>query len=254
MKFVIGSLEEVAEPLRGEYEARAGKFHLKTEGDFAPLAESNARLAEFRDNNRSLNSAVTDLTTKLKGFDGVDALEYKALKTKITDLEQGGIKDKNDVAEIIKAAVKAAVSPLEVKLLERETSERAAQEALARTGLENKLREVGSKVGIDERALPDYVNRGLQVFRLVDGKPAARDGDKPIFSKERPAEELSMDEWAGGLFSDAPFLFKTSGGGGAHQNGRPLPAQGQRRVIQADAREFGLNLEAIAKGDVLVQQ
>ena len=252
MKSVIASLEEVSEALRSEYEARDGKFFLKVEGEYAPLIEANAKLAEFRDNNRSLNGTVTQLRADLKKFEGIDPVEHTKLKTRITELEKGGVKDGNDVAELIKNAVKAAVSPLEQKLQERETSERAAQEALARTGLENKLREAGVKAGIDERAMPDYINRGLKVFKLVDGEPVARKGENPIFSKVKPAEELSMDEWAKDLHSEAPFLFKPSSGGGANNRSGNGPVV--TKQISSDPLEFGRNLEGIAKGEVTVVQ
>jgi len=254
MKFVINSLEEVPEAFRSEYEAKNGKFYLKGEGEYLPLVESNAKLTEFRDNNRALNSKITELDNKLKTFEGVDVAEYQTLKTKVTELENAGVKDKSSVADLVKAAVKAAVTPLEEKLTQREQSEKAAQEALARTGLENALREVGMKVGVDERALPDYINRGMQVFKLVDGRPAPRKGDQPIFSKTKPADELSMEEWATELHDEAPFLFKQSKGGGAGNGGPTNGFQGQRKVISSDPLEFGRNLESIAKGETIVQQ
>lgn len=255
MKFVISALTDVAEALRGEYEERGGKFYLKTEGDYAPLIESNTKLAEFRDNNRALNTKNTELEASLRKFDGIDPAAHAALKAKVTELETAGIKDKGDVGELIKAAVASAVGPLETKLKERETSEAKAQEALARTGLENQLREAGVKAGIEDRAMPDYINRGMQVFKLIDGKPAPRKGDSPIFSKTHPANELSMDEWAGELQTEAPFLFKPSRGGGGGGNGSNNGPgfQGPKKIISNDPLEFGRNLEGIAKGETIVQ-
>lgn len=254
MKFVLNSLTDVAEALRGEYEERAGKFYLKTEGDYPLLVESNTKLAEFRDNNRTLNTKVTDLTDNLKKFEGIDPTEHATLKTRLADLEKTGAKDKDSVGELIKAAVKAAVDPLLLENKTRKESEEAARAAVARTGLENQLREAGNKAGIDDRAMPDYINRGLQVFKLVDGKAAPRNGDAPIFSKTSPANELSMDEWAAALQTDAPFLFKTSKGGGAGGNGSAGGFTGVRKTISSDPIEFGRNLESIAKGETIVAQ
>lgn len=256
MKFVISALTDVAEALRGEYEQRGDKFYLKTEGDFAPLIEANTKLTEFRDNNRTLNTTVTDLNSKLKVFEGIDPAEHAKLKTKIADLEKGGIKDKSDVAALVEAAVKAAVAPLEANLKTREESEKAAQTALARKSLETDLREAGVKAGINEKAVRDYINRGLEVFKLVDGVAAARKGDAPIFSKTRPAEVLTMEEWATELRSDAPHLFTPSSGGGAGGSGGAGGNSGVvvKKTISSDPLEFGKNLEGIAKGEVLVQQ
>jgi hypothetical protein len=255
MKAVLNSLEEVAEALRSEYEARDGRFFLKLDGEYPPLVEANTKLAEFRDNNRTLNATVTQLRTDLKKFDGIDPVEVPKMKARVAELEQSGVKNQGDVAELIKSAVKAAVSPLEQKLQEREASEATAREALAKTGLENKLREAGVKAGIDERAMPDYINRGLKVFKLIDGEPAARKGENPIFSKTRPAEELSMEEWAKDLHTEAPFLFRPSSGGGAgHGRGPGVDRTSPVRQISSDPLEFGRNLEGIAKGEVQVVQ
>lgn len=255
MKATVKSLEEVAEGLRGEYEAHNGGFRLKVEGDLPQVVELNQKLTEFRDNNRTLNTTVSQLNDKLKTFEGIDPTEVTSLKTKLTELEKQGVKPDTNVAEMIRQAVTAAVTPLQTKLTEREQSEKAAQEALAKRDLENQLREAGVKAGVDDRAMPDYINRGLQVFKLVDGRAVPRKGDAPIFSKKNVTEELSMGEWATDLQNDAPFLFKPSKGGGAGGNlGNPGGFQGQRRVISSDPLEFGRNLEGIAKGEVTVQQ
>jgi hypothetical protein len=250
MKLVLSSLSEVPEALRSEYEEKDGKIQLKLEGDYAPLVEANRRLVEFRDNNRALNTKVTELETNLKKFEGIDPTEHATLKARVAELEKGGVKKPDDVAEIVKAAVKAAVTPLESKIAERELSEAAARAEAARANLESKLRDAGMKAGIDERAMSDFVNRGTQVFKLVDGKPAARDGDKPVFSKKSPSEEMSMDEWADNLRQDAPFLFKPSKGGGAGGNNGNY--SGPKKTIEADPLVFGQNIEGIAKGEVTV--
>lgn len=252
MKFVVSSLTDIPEALRGEYEERGGKFYLKVEGDYAPLIEANTKLAEFRDNNRALNSTKTELENKLKAFEGIDPVEHGKLKTRIGELEKKGVKDGVDVADLVRQAVKAAVEPLEGKLRAQEEAATIAQAELARKGLEGTLREVGMKVGVDERALRDYIGRGMEVFKLVDGKATAMNGETPLFSPTKPADPLSMEEWAKSLQTDAPHLFKPSKGGGAGGGGNRQPEQ--RRVISSDPIEFGQNLEAIAKGEISIQQ
>lgn len=253
MKAVLTSISDIPEALRTEYEERAGKYFLKVEGDYQPLLDANTKLAEFRDNNRALNTLKTELEGKLDKFKDIDPTEYGKMKDKIIELEKKGIKGGDDVAEQIKAAVKAAVEPIQTELAARKTSEEAAKLEAANANLEGKLREAGIAVGIDERALPDYVNRGKDVFKIVNGQPVARKGDAPIFSKDKPTEELSMVEWATSLQTDAPFLFKPSRGGGGGGNGGP-GGPIVKKTIAADPLEFGRNLEGIAKGEVVVQQ
>jgi len=253
MKFVLNSLTDVAETLRGEYEEREGKFYLKLEGfeSHPTFTDNNKKLAEFRDNNRTLNGKVQELETKLKGFEGINPTEHITLKTRIAELEAQGVKGTQDVAKLVTDAVKSAVTPLEEKLRIREESEKVAQAALAQQALEGQLREAGLRGGIDERAISDFINRGAKVYRLIDGRPAPRNGETPIFSKVKPAEELSMDEWTETLRAEAPFLFKPSKGGGAGGN-RETGFSGQKQWISNDPIVFGENLEKIARGEVLI--
>jgi hypothetical protein len=151
--------------------------------------------------------------------------------------------------EKTKAQVDAAVKPLQDRLNEITMRERAAQEQLARTTLENSLRDAASKAGVDERALPDFLNRGLQVFTLKDGQVVAMRGEQPVFSRRQPGEALSPEEWAQDLASDAPHLFRPSKGGGA-PGGVGAP---RKKYISTDPLDFGSHLDQIAKGEVIVQ-
>ena len=251
MKFVINSLSDVAEPLRGEYEERNGRFYLKTEGDYEPLVQANTKLAEFRDNNRGLNTEVTNLKKRVAEFDGIDPVEHTKLVAKVKELEVRGVKGSEDIAALIKEAVKTAVDPVEAKLKAKDESEAKAQELLRKKELETGLRDVGAKIGIADNAMSDFIERGTKVFKNVDGKVVARDSqDRPIFSKKNVTEEISMEEWGTGLQTDASHLFRTSRGGGANNvgNNQQVP----KRQIEPDVVEFGKNIEAIAKGEVIV--
>lgn len=93
MRLVIDKLDDVAEPLRQEYEARDGRFHLKIDGDpakeFAPLVAANAKIAEFRTTNVALLKERTDLTAKLAAANAtaVDPEEVVKLKLKLAEAE-----------------------------------------------------------------------------------------------------------------------------------------------------------------------
>ena len=75
LKFVVDNLDDIEEAHRPLYVERDGKFALAVEG-----AVSNERLAEFRDNNRSLKKQLDDLS---KQFEGVDV-------DKFLDIESDG--------------------------------------------------------------------------------------------------------------------------------------------------------------------
>src|SRR5262245_32485082 len=221
MKAVIAALTDVPEALRGEYEAsKDGKtFVLKLEGDPHPtVTEVNERLAEFRDNNRSLNTTNASLQTQLDKLKGIDPEEHRKLKARIDELEKGGVKDSGDVEARIRKSIAEANAPLVEKIADLEKKKKESDEKLAFRDLEQKITAVGLKIGIDEKAMPDFLNRGHEVFG-IDG--VARSGDKPLYSKKDVSQPLTIEEWAQGLVTEAPHLFKQTKGGGATGSGGP---------------------------------
>jgi hypothetical protein len=256
MKAVISALEEVPEALRGEYVQKDGKFVLKLEGDEFPgyikasdLAEANAKLAEFRDNNRSLMSQVEDFKKK---YEGVDPSEYKTLKDKIAEFERKGVRGGDDVAARIQKGIEEAVAPLQKQLLDLTEREQKAKHDLARKELESVLTQEGMNAGISEKALPDYIRRGLEVWHYENGKPVARDGEKPLYSPKKPTEPLSPKEWITGLAVEAPHLFKSSSGGGAA--GGAGGGGDQLTYDSKDPKDFLANLDKIAKGAMVPRE
>jgi len=255
VKAVLDSLDGISEALQGEYEQRDGKYVLKIEGDVpglvtaSTLSEANGKLAEFRESNRALNAAKTELDAKLATFEGIDPAEYKAAKDKIAELESKGVKKGDDITKIVQDAVSAAVTPVSEQLEAFKKQASDAQQALARKDLESALQTAGLKAGVEEKALPDYLRRGVEVFGFDgEGKVVAKNGDTPLYSKDCPAEPLGMEEWASGLSTEAPHLFKPSKGGGANPGpGGPVP----ERTVTPD--QFGASLEDIAAGKVTVQ-
>jgi hypothetical protein len=244
MKVTVSSLDEVPESLQSEYEEKDGKFYLKLEGEPSGYAKASD-LAEFRDNNIALQKRIKKLSAE---FEGIDPAEHKKLKGRIAELEKQGIKGDGDSLQKI---IEKAVTPLQKKLEEMSEREKRANEALEKRDLESLLSKEGLKAGISEKAMPDYLRRGLEVFKLDDGKAVARDGDTPLFSKVKPSEPLSISEWVGGLSSDAPHLFKASAGGGSK------PAGGDGGAVTydpADQDAFLANVDKIAKGEVKPRQ
>jgi hypothetical protein len=256
MKAVLSSLDDLPESLHSEYEQKDGKFHLKLEGDpngyvrSADLEEANKKLVEFRENNRGLKSKLDSVTAK---FEGVDPDEHKKMREKITSLEQQGLKGDADVTSIIQGAIEKAVKPLQQKLEQMSEREKEAKNALARRDLESILTKEGLKAGVSEKAIPDYLRRGLDVFRLKEGEPVAMNGDDtPIFSSAKPSEPLSVPEWIGSLSDDAPHLFKPSAGGGT--DARPGGGDGTKTYDPTDEAAFLNNVDGIAKGEIKPRQ
>lgn len=258
LKTVIEKLEDVIEAFRTHYVPKDGKFVLQLEG--APDGfvtkvvhdEQLGKLAEFRDNNRALNTSNTELTTKLKTFEGVDAAEYKTLKEK---LKNSGVEG-GDVSAVIAKAVEAAVKPLTEKLTSLETADKKKTIDLATETFKSSLKDAAIKAGVDEKMLPHFIDYALKTFQYVDGKFTPKAGEVPIYSKTKPAEIITPEEWSGLQVTEAPGFFKQSGGGGAGGNGGGGNGQRNRDgklIVSTDPSDFGKNLEKIAKGEAVVQ-
>lgn len=254
MKATVETLESVPEALRTEYEPAkdGGKgFTLKLEGDHptiaATVAAANAKIGEFRDNNVRLLKEAETAAAKLKTFDGVDPVEYQTLKATAGDLKAKGVKDSADVAKLIEGAL----APVLTQLKTFETREADARKALAEKTVEQDLLAAGVKAGIQESALPDFVTRGKKVFERDGEKTVAKQNGTPIFSKKKPGEFLEVNEWAEGLQSDAPHLFKpTVGSGIIPGTGTGAPAPTGTFDGSSDA-SFLANLKGIAEGKVV---
>jgi len=247
MKTKIAALTEVAEALRGEYIERDGAFVLKVEGEIPELVEMKNNLTEFRDNNIKLMKEQAAIQNQLKAFEGIDPTDHRMLVKKLEELEKkGGVKDPADIEARIRSAVQEALEPVNKKLAVEETHRKEAEHKLALSALEGKLRDVGAKLKVEERAMPDFLTRATKVFG-VDG--VAREGEKLLYSKEKVTDPLSMEEWGKNLLVDAPHLFTPSRGGGAAPG---VGAGGQRTISAADPLELGRHAKEIAEGKIIV--
>jgi hypothetical protein len=257
MQAVYENLDAVPEGLRAEYEEKDGKAVLKIEGDhptvLAVVADANKKVGDFRNTNIGLKQENEALKQKANAFAGFDPVKIKEDQDKLRALEAKGVKGTNDVAEIVKQAVNAAVTPLNEKF---EASERARQEnaaKLATKTLESRITAAGVAAGVSETALPDFVSRGTRNFAVDGDTIVAKQPDgTPLYSKQRPGELLSVEEWATGLQAEAPHLFKPSTGADVVP-GRPGGGVTPPGSVDAnDMRGFSKNLKEIAAGKVKV--
>lgn len=260
MKAVLESLDGVDESLHSEYREQDGKFVLKVEGDHPSLVshdthdEVKRTLAEFRDNNRTLNSKVTDYEDKLKAFEGVDPEKYKELQTTVAELKEKGVDSPDDIEARIQQAVENAVTPLTEQITELKEGERTARQELRQASLKDQLRAAASKAGVLEEAMDDWLGRAMNVFKLNDsGEVVAMNGDAPAYSKENPGKPLGMEEFALSLRTEAAHLYKPSKGA---DDGKGSPGgQSGTKTFDADDDDAWIaNLEGIAKGEVVRQQ
>ncbi len=212
LKFSYANEADIPADIRKFYTAAAdGSFVLQVEG-VVPVAKLN----EFRENNRAMKA---ELDTLKATFEGVDAGEYKKLKTRAELIEDGKAiaadKVEAKIAERL-AAVKTehdkAVAELTKKLTE-------ATETVARHEIDGALRKAGAELGLLDTAVDDLILRGRSVFKLVDGKVVGYGPDgKELFSP-KDGSPLAVKDWTENLSKTAPHLFKPSSGSGAGGSG-----------------------------------
>lgn len=256
VKFVIDTLDEVPDHLRGEYEpAQDGRFVLKTDGEPPAVSSLKQKVNEFRENNTRYLKERDEALAKLKPYEGLDLNEFNTLKQRVSEFERTtGANDPKAVSQLIAAQVAQHVEPLKAEL-ERERSARVQREqALAKKNVESALRDAAVKAGVEDVALPDFLNRGLGVFSYEEDQVIAKNADgSPVFSNRAAGQLMSPEEWAFGLSETAPHLFRPSSGGGAPGgSGGGFDRSGQRWVDGSSPIDMGRNLEDIAAGRVKV--
>jgi hypothetical protein len=253
LKAILESLDEVPEAHRELYVEKDGRFQLDVEG-----VVPQERFKEFRDNNIRLMKEREDLQKKLASYSDVDPQTYQEAIKKLQAFDDKKMLDEGKVEELLTIRTERLrndyenqIKAFQKKLAELESHSTTLGAELAKERIDGRLREVAGRVGIEETALPDLINRGRQVWRLVEGEPVAMQGEQLIYGKD-PAKPISMEEWADGLADQAPHLFKASTGGGA-QNQVNGVVRGARVIARGDALAFGKHLEDIASGKMVVQ-
>ncbi len=216
---VVDNLDAVPEPARQFYVQKDGKYHVDLNGtpagfvSAAELAQANGKVVEFRDTNVRLLQEVEQLRPIKAKVEGIDIDAAKTALAEKAELAKKGIKNADDVSNIVKAAVDAAVAPLTTQITAiTQTAQEAQKRADAGT-LRAAIQETFTKAGGVPEALDFIVNKASGVFIVDCGtvKAAATQ-----FSTDKPGEPLSMAEWMTQLTKQASFAFKPSGGGGAN--------------------------------------
>ena len=257
LRFAVDSLDELPEAIREQYRPDAtGRFVLDTEGEYPGLSAAEKKAeAKFRERNIAQAKELDALKARLGNFEGIDPVEVATMKSRMMELERlTGTTDPKAVATLVSQQVAAAIAPYEQKEAERSRREQEMAQKLARKNVESALRDAATRAGVEEVALPDFLSRGLGVFTFEDEQVIAKDREgAPVFSKLRPGEAMTPEEWAFGLSETAPHLFRASGGGGAPGGtDGPEGRQGVKWVDGSNPLEVGRNLEDIASGRMKV--
>ena len=220
---------ELPKPLQLLYVERGGQHVIDLE-TAPPGYVPSSKLDEFRESNRSLNSAKSELEEKLKAFEGIDPAAYQRLKTRLTELE----------------AQAGTVPETTAKLTEVEAQLVAEREAHRATRLQASVAAAFMAMGGEPRAADFVTQLAGKIFTAND------DGTLTTTARDAEGAPVTLEGWLGQQQKERAFLFKPSkGGGAAHANPGGQPPAGPT-VSKHDPLEFGKNIEGIAAGRVQV--
>jgi len=216
LKLVVAKLEDVEEAFRSQYKQGGdGKFYLQTEED----EDGKNKLKEFRENNIKLMKEKEDLEKKLKDLG--DPKEIAEMKKKIQLIEDKKMMEAGKLDELVAQKVERMRADFESQLNALKQAVDAKQAELDKTHsrlsevlIDSEITKAVTAVGgVRKDAMQDIIARGKRVWRLEDGKPVPKEGDRILFGKDGK-NPMTFDEWAGILSETAPFLFENSGGSG----------------------------------------
>jgi hypothetical protein len=238
VRTIVPDLEEVPEPLHGEYEQQSdGTFHLKLEGDtprgFVTAEAHNSetgRTREFRDANTALLGGIAQvlgvervdpgnpldpLRQHLAQFNGIDPEEHRRLKDAAADLEKKGVTKADDIAGLVATQVReqvtAGLAPLQEQLKAEQEARATAEAAASQATFRDRVWGVLEPLGARPTAKDFLIMQAEGSFENRNGDVAARSG---VFSISSPGEPLPLDEWAGTAVRSFDFAFGSTRGGG----------------------------------------
>lgn len=228
LKYRFKSKDEIPAEHLSLYAEREGAWVLDVEG-----AVEKSKLDEFRNNNVALIKERDELKQR---FDGIDADEARALvaeKQKAEEekllrgngapdasaaekVEKDKAAERERIEKVIEGRVKGIKADLE-KQVGNLTAERdALNSRLTAIQIDQGVTTVATKRGLRPTAIADITARARSVFKLVNGVPAAFEGDgKSVRYGKDGLTPMTLEEWVDTQVSEAPHLFESNSGSGA---------------------------------------
>ena len=248
--------DALAEPVRALYAEKDGKWTLAVEGMVTAqeLTDVKTRLAEFRDNNKTMFDELGELRplkTKLKDVKDLDAFlaEHTELKTKLAALKDKGVDKPDDLQTQIQAALAPVMQRLETAEKERKTAQEAATKAQNDSLFRETVTADAQKAGVRPNGLRHVLRVAEVKFEVRDGKEVPKAGVK---HPTDPLKDFTTSDFLADLATTDNYLFAESTGGGANNNGSGGPPPGVKQLINPTPEEMGRHEADIISGKVVV--
>lgn len=211
LKFKFKTREEIPAEQISLYTERDGAWVLDV-----PDVVEKAKHDELRNASAAALKERDELKQR---FDGIDPEQVRALLAEKQKLEEDKSLKAGEVEKVIESRIKGIKADLE-KQVSALTGERdALTSRLTAIQIDQGVITAATKRGLRATAFTDITARARAVFRLVNGVPAAFEGDgKSVRYGRDGLTPMTLDEWVDTQVADAPHLFESNAGGGAAGN------------------------------------
>lgn len=176
----------------------------------------------------------------LSQFDGIDPANVREMQTKLAQYEQNKLKNEGKFDEALAEATKGFQKEIE----SLQNMIKGKDDMLSKVTIDNAfLSAIDGKAVNNEHVLA--LVRGN--IKLENGVPVVYEGDSPKLNGK--GERMSISEYGLDFLSKNPHLAKATPGGSGSQNGGSVNGDGKTVI---DSSQIGDNIEAVAKGEVVV--
>lgn len=210
---------ELPKYAQDSYEESDGEYVLAKVEGFV----DKGRLEEFRNNNRSLQAQIDELTEKASRFNPEDEKELERLRLERQEMEEKDLIERGEIDTIVEQRTKPILTAHEKALRERDEKIASQDRQLSDLLIRDRASALAVKAGINgDQEMSDFLRRVHSEFKIVNGKAVKMDGEEPAYDDS--GAPVGLDEkYIEGVKNTASYLFRQPEGSGADPRG------GQRR-------------------------
>lgn len=206
-KFIYTTETEIPEALKPFYAKQGDGWQIDIEG-----APDPAKLAEFRNNNITLQKKLTDVENRFKDIDPDVARQLLADKALI-ETEKAKIKDG------LEPAIRTRIEPMqkewEGKLTAAEAKAKEAEAKLTAHLVRSAVTAAAMKEGVKAVAIDDIIARAGSSVTVENGELIIRNPKGETRYDAATGNPFTVEQWMAEQSKAAPHLFEENRGSGS---------------------------------------
>lgn len=214
---------------RGDVPEDLADFVKEDNGKFVVDVGPKAKITEFRDNNIALKQERDALKAKLEVFGklGDDPAklqdELKALREVDQLVKDGKLKGNDAISAEVERRLKETRESHEAQIRDLTNKVGAAEQKAVQADQKWRVSVLDQRItnavladdsNVNPATLPDVLARARNIYTVTDdGKLVPKQGDAVVYGAN--GDPMQPKEWLTKVLAEAPYLGKTSAGGGA---------------------------------------